>query len=65
MMMLVQIQTKAHLVDVTEMFNHLASEKRRRICKLLAYAGLFSLAVVRLVQSSIQLVIETHSAAPE
>eukprot|EP00249_Psilotum_nudum_P007103 c20306_g1_i1 orf=482-916(+) len=49
---------RQHLVDVTEIFNHLGKEKKYRLIKLGFYVFLFFIVIYRLVSSAVVGILE-------
>ncbi|KAL2650673.1 hypothetical protein R1flu_018801 [Riccia fluitans] len=56
--------SKRHLVDVTEIFNHLSKEKQYRLMKLGFYLVLFFIVIYKLVVAAVLLILE-HDRGPD
>ncbi|KAK2979835.1 hypothetical protein RJ640_010726 [Escallonia rubra] len=56
---------RKHLIDVTEVFRSLNSEKKNRIAKLGFYVILFALVIIRLVLSVMNHIIDEDDAVHE
>ncbi|KAF6175912.1 hypothetical protein GIB67_003400 [Kingdonia uniflora] len=55
---------RKHLIDVTEIFSLLNSEKKYRIVKLVLYLSLFAAATTSLVKTAVDLIIDDDDGFP-